>query len=114
MGVSLRFGLVGTGPWARMTHGPGLVAADGVDLVGVWGRDPAKAADLAATLDVTPYDDYDAHRPLEAGMVVSVETTLQHPKRGFIKLEDTAVVTATGCDIYGEGARGWNRGGTAA
>jgi Xaa-Pro aminopeptidase len=61
-----------------------------------------------------PYDDYDAHRPLETGMVISVETTLQHPKRGFIKLEDTAVVTATGCDIYGEGARGWNRGGAAA
>jgi Xaa-Pro aminopeptidase len=61
-----------------------------------------------------PYDDYDAHRPLEAGMVISVETTLAHPKRGFIKLEDTAVVTASGCDIYGEGARGWNRGGTTA
>jgi Xaa-Pro aminopeptidase len=61
-----------------------------------------------------PYDDYDAHRPLEAGMVISVETTLAHPKRGFVKLEDTAVVTRTGCDIYGEGARGWNRGGTAA
>jgi Xaa-Pro aminopeptidase len=61
-----------------------------------------------------PYDDYDAHRPLEAGMVISVETTLQHPKRGFIKLEDTAVVTAAGCDIYGDGARGWNRGGAAA
>jgi Xaa-Pro aminopeptidase len=60
-----------------------------------------------------PYDDYDAHRPLEAGMVISVETTLAHPKRGFIKLEDTAVVTPDGCDIYGEGARGWNRGGTA-
>ena len=50
----------------------------------------------------------------ETGMVISVETTLAHPKRGFIKLEDTVVVTATGCDIYGEGARGWNRGGTAA
>jgi Xaa-Pro aminopeptidase len=61
-----------------------------------------------------PYDDYDAHRPLEAGMVISVETTLAHPKRGFIKLEDTAVVTEKGCDIYGEGARGWNRAGTAA
>jgi Xaa-Pro aminopeptidase len=61
-----------------------------------------------------PYDDYDAHRPLEAGMVISVETTLAHPRRGFIKLEDTVIVTGTGCDIYGEGARGWNRGGTAA
>jgi hypothetical protein len=27
-------------------------------------------------------------------------------------LEDTAVVTDKGCDIYGEGARGWNRAGT--
>ena len=61
-----------------------------------------------------PYDDYDAHRPLETGMVISVETTLQHPKRGFIKLEDTVVVTDKGFDIYGEGARGWNRAGTAA
>jgi Xaa-Pro aminopeptidase len=61
-----------------------------------------------------PYDAYDADRPLEAGMVVSVETTLQHPQRGFIKLEDTVVVTDAGFDIYGEGGRGWNRGGTAA
>jgi Xaa-Pro aminopeptidase len=38
-----------------------------------------------------PYDPYDASRPLESGMVVSVETTLQHPQRGFIKLEDTVV-----------------------
>ena len=35
---------------------------------------------------------------------MSVETTLPHPKRGFIKLEDTAVVTDTGYEIYGEGA----------
>jgi Xaa-Pro aminopeptidase len=61
-----------------------------------------------------PYDAYDADRPLETGMVVSVETTLQHPRRGFIKLEDTVVVTDAGFDIYGEGARGWNRAGTAA
>jgi Xaa-Pro aminopeptidase len=58
-----------------------------------------------------PYDAYDADRPLEAGMVVSVETTLQHPERGFIKLEDTVVVTPTGFDIYGDRIRGWNRAG---
>ncbi len=61
-----------------------------------------------------PYDDYDAKRPLETGMVISVETTLQHPQRGFIKLEDTVIVTDDGFDVYGEGARGWNRAGTAA
>ena len=61
-----------------------------------------------------PYTDEDARRPLEAGMVVSVETTLKHPLRGFIKLEDTIAVTETGFEIFGEGGRGWNRGGTAA
>jgi Xaa-Pro aminopeptidase len=61
-----------------------------------------------------PYPADDAGLPLEAGMVVSVETTLKHPSRGFIKLEDTAVVTPSGHDIYGEGARGWNRAGGGA
>ena len=60
-----------------------------------------------------PYTDEDAHRPLETGMVISVETTLKHPSRGFIKLEDTVAVTDTGFEIFGEGGRGWNRGGTA-
>jgi Xaa-Pro aminopeptidase len=60
-----------------------------------------------------PYDAYDANRPLEAGMVVSVETTLQHPERGFIKLEDTVAVTPTGFEIYGDRIRGWNRAGAA-
>lgn len=58
-----------------------------------------------------PYDAYDADRPLETGMVVSVETTLQHPQRGFIKLEDTVVVTPSGFEVYGDRIRGWNRAG---
>ena len=58
-----------------------------------------------------PYPADDANIPLEVGEVVSVETTLKHPARGFIKLEDTVVVTETGHEIYGEGARGWNRAG---
>jgi Xaa-Pro aminopeptidase len=61
-----------------------------------------------------PYAADYADRPLEAGMVVSVETTLLHPSRGFIKLEDTVVITESGHEIYGEGARGWNKAGTAA
>jgi Xaa-Pro aminopeptidase len=60
-----------------------------------------------------PYTDDDARRPLEAGMVISVETTLLHPRRGFIKLEDTVAVTEAGYDVYGDRARGWLRGGTA-
>ena len=55
-----------------------------------------------------PYPGYDADRPLEAGMVLSLETTMRHPKRGFIKLEDTVLVTADGFEALGDGARGWN------
>jgi Xaa-Pro aminopeptidase len=81
-----------------LAHGMGLVSHE--------------APHLTSTGPV-PYTDEDAHRPLEAGMVISVETTLKHPSRGFIKLEDTIAVTDTGFEIFGEGGRGWNRGGTA-
>ena len=57
------------------------------------------------------YDGVDAARALEPGMVISVETTMMHPKRGFIKLEDTLAVTETGYEMFGARARGWNRGG---
>ncbi|CAN5198663.1 Xaa-Pro peptidase family protein [soil metagenome] len=57
-----------------------------------------------------PYAGDDANKPLEEGMVISIETTLLHPKRGFIKLEDTIAVTATGYEAYGDSGRGWNRG----
>ena len=56
----MRFGLVGTGPWATMVHGPGLLEAGHADLVGVWGRSRDKAETLAASLGVAAYDDYDA------------------------------------------------------
>jgi Xaa-Pro aminopeptidase len=82
-----------------LAHGMGLVTHEAPRLT---GSGPVR------------YDAYDADKPLESGMVVSVETTLQHPKRGFIKLEDTVVVTDAGHEIYGESGRGWNRGGTAA
>ena len=57
-----------------------------------------------------PYVAHHADRPLEAGMVLSIETTLLHSRRGFIKLEDTVAVTATGWVAYGDAGRGWNRG----
>jgi Xaa-Pro aminopeptidase len=56
-----------------------------------------------------PYAGDDARLPLEAGMIISIETTLPHPKRGFVKLEDTVIVTETGCEGYGDAGRGWNR-----
>jgi Xaa-Pro aminopeptidase len=55
------------------------------------------------------YEGYDATRPLEADMVLSIETTMAHPMRGFIKLEDTIAVTEEGCVGFGDHGRGWNR-----
>ena len=46
-----------------------------------------------------PYKPEDARRPLESSMVLSVETTLQHPRRGLIKLEDTVAMTEIGHDV---------------
>jgi Xaa-Pro aminopeptidase len=82
-----------------LAHGMGLVSHE---------------APRLTTTGPVPYSAEDADRPLEPGMVVSVETTLHHPRRGFIKLEDTAVVTPSGYEVYGDYGRGWNRGGTNA
>jgi Xaa-Pro dipeptidase len=57
------------------------------------------------------YEGVDAAHPLQAGMVLSVETTMLHPRRGFIKLEDTLAVTESGYEMFGDRGRGWNRGG---
>ena len=56
----LRFGLVGTGYWARVTHAPALACTEGAELTAVWGRDPRAAADLAAEYQATTYHDVSA------------------------------------------------------
>jgi predicted dehydrogenase len=56
----MRFGLFGTGPWAQEAHAPALAAHPDVEFVGVWGRDPAKAAALAGEHGAEPYADIDA------------------------------------------------------
>lgn len=57
------------------------------------------------------YEGTDAQNPLEEGMILSVETTMLHPRRGFIKLEDTLAVTETGCELFGTEGRNWNVSG---
>jgi predicted dehydrogenase len=56
----LRFGLVGTGHWARITHAPALASTDGIEFAAVWGRNPEAAADLAATYGITAHHDIGA------------------------------------------------------
>ena len=82
--------------WHFLAHGVGLVTHEGPRLT---RRGPA------------PAPDDDSKRPLEPGMVVSIETTLMHGCRGFIKLEDTVAVTETGHEVYGGHIRGWTQTG---
>jgi predicted dehydrogenase len=56
----MRFGLIGTGFWARVTHGAGLLACPDSDLVGVWGRSPDKAQALAGEFGISAYPSLDA------------------------------------------------------
>ncbi|WP_406005276.1 Gfo/Idh/MocA family oxidoreductase [Streptomyces sp. NBC_00637] len=56
----MRIGLLGTGPWARMVHAPVLEAHDALDFVGVWGRRPEAAKELADRHGTRAYDDVDA------------------------------------------------------
>jgi len=57
--MALRFGLLGTGHWAAETHAPALVESPDAELVGVWGRNPAKAEGVAVRHGARPYDDLD-------------------------------------------------------
>lgn len=58
-GPRLRVGLLGTGPWAHRTHAPALAAHPGSEFVGVWGRRPEAAAELAREHGVKVYEDPD-------------------------------------------------------
>src|ERR1700749_1092461 len=57
---AMRFGLVGTGYWAKMTHAPALASTPGAELTAVWGRDPAATAALAASCGASAHQDVDA------------------------------------------------------
>jgi len=49
----------------------------------------------------------DNPRPLEPGMVLSVETEFLHPEVGHVKIEDAVVVTPEGCEGLGDLGREW-------
>ncbi|MBL8590213.1 MAG: Gfo/Idh/MocA family oxidoreductase [Methylobacteriaceae bacterium] len=54
-GAPIRFGLVGTAYWSADVHAPGLRAAAGAELVGVFGRSHEKAQALAARHGLRAY-----------------------------------------------------------
>jgi len=54
--MGMRFAVVGTGYWARQTHASALAAHPDADLVGVWGRSFARAAEMAELFGARPYE----------------------------------------------------------
>jgi Xaa-Pro aminopeptidase len=82
------------GKFSFVAHGMGLI--------------PHEAPRLLADGPI-PYPAPHRSQPLEAGVVLSIETTWQHPRLGFIKLEDTVAVTRDGHVAFGDSGRGWDR-----
>jgi Xaa-Pro aminopeptidase len=88
---------------AACDHREGLVfVAHGMGLI------PHESPHLTGSGEF-PYPGTHVDRPLEAGMVLSIETGIKHPEAGFIKLEDTVAVTETGWEAYGDWGRDWNQ-----
>jgi predicted dehydrogenase len=56
----LRFGLVGTGCWAQITHAPTLASTDGIEFAAVWGPNSGAAGELAGRYHATAHDDISA------------------------------------------------------
>jgi len=56
---------------------------------------------------VIPYAGLYESRPIQPGMVLSIETDLKNADVGFVKLEDTVIVTHEGCEGFGDRGRGW-------
>jgi predicted dehydrogenase len=56
----MRFAVLGTGYWASEVHATSLAGHPDVQLVGVWGRNLAKAKAVGAQFDVAGTDDLDA------------------------------------------------------
>ncbi len=80
--MPVRFGLVGTGYWARELHAVGIAGHPETELVGVWGRDPGKATALAAEHGATGWsgsDGYDEMLAAVDAVAFSVPPDVQAP-----------------------------------
>jgi predicted dehydrogenase len=76
----LRFGLVGTGHWASITHAPALAAAPDIELTAVWGRSAEAAAALAGTYGASAYSgDVGAFLDAVDGVAFAVPPDVQAP-----------------------------------
>jgi predicted dehydrogenase len=75
----VRFAVLGTGFWARTVHAASLAGHPDAELVGIWGRDPAKAREAAAEFDVRGTDDLDALLADVDAVSISLPPDVQAP-----------------------------------
>jgi predicted dehydrogenase len=75
----MRFGLFGTGHWARDTGAAAIAAHPDAELVGVWGRDPARAEALAGDFGARAYVDVDALIDAVDAIAVALPPDVQAP-----------------------------------
>jgi predicted dehydrogenase len=75
----MRFGLVGTGSWARGIHLEGLRLAEGATPVAVWGRDPDKVAGLAEAEGLAGFTDVEGFLEVVDAVAFAVPPHVQAP-----------------------------------
>jgi predicted dehydrogenase len=75
----MRFGLVGTGYWARVAHAPALASTPGAELAAVWGRRPEAARSLAEEHGAAAFSDVGAFLDAVDAVAFAVPPDVQAP-----------------------------------
>lgn len=75
----LRFGLVGTGHWARIAHAPALASTEGIELAAVWGRNARAASALAASYQAVAFEEIQEFLAAVDGVAFAVPPDVQAP-----------------------------------
>jgi Xaa-Pro aminopeptidase len=78
-----------------------------IDFIGEGAGLVGHEAPRLMTVSPLPHPGRHNDAPLEAGMVLAIETTLKHPQVGIVKLEDVVAVTATGAQALADTGRDW-------
>jgi predicted dehydrogenase len=75
----MRFGVLGTGHWARTVHAAALAEHPTAELVGIWGRDLAKAKAVGAEFDVPGFGDVDELLSQVDAVAIALPPSVQAP-----------------------------------
>ena len=78
-GPPLRFGLAGTGYWARVMHAPVLASTESVEFTAVWGRNFEAAEALAAEHRAAAHSDLDVFLADVDAVAFAVPPDVQSP-----------------------------------